>query len=256
MKTYCFTIDDNIRFLKEITERKCEGLFSHPYTAMLRRLHEKFNLKIQLNLFYRTDGFDLSQMSDKYREQWRSASDWLKLSFHSDFENVCPYESSDYDEVFKDCAAVNKEILRFASQDSLAKTTTVHYCQTTPDGVRALSDNGISGLLGLFGTRERPHTSYSLDDAAAKRIREGETVYSNGMSFAAINTVINNLKMSDISPTMSNLLSRDALRVMIHEQYFYEDHRSYQPDFEDKLAAVFTILADNGYESRFFEDMI
>ncbi len=64
MKTFCFTIDDNIRFLKEITERKYKSIFEHPYAEMLKRLHEKFSLKIQLNLFYRVDGFDLSEMSD------------------------------------------------------------------------------------------------------------------------------------------------------------------------------------------------
>ena len=27
-------------------------MFDHPYLAMYRRLHEKFGLKVQLNLFY------------------------------------------------------------------------------------------------------------------------------------------------------------------------------------------------------------
>ena len=51
MKTFCFTIDDNIRFLKELTAQKPGSMFDHPYLAMLRRLHERFDLKIQLNLF-------------------------------------------------------------------------------------------------------------------------------------------------------------------------------------------------------------
>ena len=88
MKLFCFTIDDNIRFLKEIMVQSMSSIFDHPYMAMLRRLHEKFDLKIQLNMFYRMDGFDLSQMSDRYSEEWASAADWLKLSFHSDF---CTY---------------------------------------------------------------------------------------------------------------------------------------------------------------------
>ena len=45
MKTFCFTIDDNILFLKEIMEQSMPSIFDHPYMAMLRRLHEKFDQK-------------------------------------------------------------------------------------------------------------------------------------------------------------------------------------------------------------------
>ena len=99
MKRFCFTIDDNIRFLKELTERNCTSIFDHPYVALLKRLHERFDLKIQLNLFYRMSGFDLSQMSDCYASEWAAISDWLKFSFHSDREISVPYENAGYEEV-------------------------------------------------------------------------------------------------------------------------------------------------------------
>ena len=74
MKSFCFTIDDNIRFFKELTEENFESMFEHPYLAMLRRLHEKFDLKIQLNLFYRLGDFDLSMMTDRYAAEWERAA--------------------------------------------------------------------------------------------------------------------------------------------------------------------------------------
>lgn len=255
-KHFCFTIDDNIRFMKELTENESESIFDHPYTAMLRRLHEKFDLKIQLNLFYMMDGFDLTQMSDKYASEWRENSDWLKLSFHSHLENVRPYESSGYDEVFEHCRAVNQEIIRFSSPKTLAKTTTVHYCRTTPEGFKALADNGIKGLLGLFGTNENPRTSYSLDEEYASRVRNGEIVTYQGVAFASLDMIINDMKMEEIAPRAAELLSRDTLRVMIHEQFFYEDYKNYQPDFEEKLTVIFNILRDNGYRCVFFEDLL
>ena len=43
---FCFTVDDNIRFLKEITENRYQSIFDHPYLAMYRRLHEEFDLKV------------------------------------------------------------------------------------------------------------------------------------------------------------------------------------------------------------------
>ncbi len=256
MKSFCFTIDDNIRFLKELTEGDLPGLFDHPYPAMLKRLHERFDLKVQLNLFYSMEGFDLSDMSDRYAGEWEEHADWLKLSFHSRLENVCPYAAAEYREVYDDCCAVQDQILRFASAASLAATTTVHCCETTGEGVKALRDNHVRGLLGLFGSREHPRTSYSLDGESAEILRGGHILYRDGMAYAPIDMVINCFSMSQIPRTLAAHLSQSTVRVMIHEQYFYEDYVRYQPDFEDKLTAVFELLTSHGYESCFFEEWI
>lgn len=256
MKTFCFTIDDNIRFIKELEESGAKSLFDHPYPAMLRRLHERFGIKIQLNLFYRMPDFDLSMASDRYKSEWQANADWLKLSFHSERENVCPYQYAGYLRVLTDCRAVQREILRFAGADSLAKTTTVHYCQTLPEGTKALADCGVTGLLGLFGTPQKPSTSYSLDPSTGDALRNGEIVTLDGMAYAAIEMIVNSIKLENILSTLAPFVSRETLRVMIHEQYFYQDYRAYQPDFEEKLVTVFDCLFQNGYENCFFEEMI
>ena len=256
MKRFCFTVDDNIRFFKEITEQGLGSIFEHPYLAMLRRLHEQFGVKIQLNLFFRMDGFDLSQMSDRYAHEWEAVSNWLKLSFHSQLENASPYEKSGYDEVYADCRAVHEQILRFSSPKSLAKTTTVHYCRTTSAGLSALFDNGVRGLLGLFGTAEAPRTSYSLDEEKASVLRGGEILLVDGLAFASLDMIVNTVKMEKLLPKLNPLLSRDSIRIMIHEQYFYADYPAYQPDFEAKLACVFEQLCASGYQSVFFEELI
>ena len=256
MKTICFTVDDNIRFFREITENNYESIFDHPYLAMYKRLHEEFSLKIQLNLFYKTDGFTLSDMTDKYGIEWAENSDWLKMSFHSDFENVNPYKESGYGEVYSDCNRVNREILRFASEKTLAKTTTLHYCDTTESGVRALADNGVSGLLGIFGSEENPRTSYSLSEENAREIRRGKFLKVGNMSYSSLSIVLNSFPVDVILEKLISLGDRSHLNVMIHEQYFYPDYKRYQPEFEDKLRVAFDFLKKNGYESVFFEELI
>lgn len=129
MKSYCFTVDDNIRFLKELTQDVYSSIFDHPYLAMYRRLHEKFGLKVQLNLFYEMPGFDLSQVTDRYKDEFARNANWLKMSFHSKWENERPYECSAYEEVFRDGKAVNDQIVRFASPEALGKTTITHFTE-------------------------------------------------------------------------------------------------------------------------------
>lgn len=256
MKRFCFTVDDNIRVLEEITGSSYSSIFEHPYLQMYKSLHEKFGLKVQLNLFYKSGDFDLSKMTDRYYNEWKENSDWLKLSFHSNTETFKLYESSNYDEVFNDCKRVNDEICRFASPNALANTTTIHYCLLTEGGVKAMEDNGVSGLLGLFGTDEEPRYSYGVTEKDAKKIRRGEVVKKGKISFASIDIILNVFSINEILEKLENLKSRNDIRVMIHEQYFYKDYARYQPEFMEKLESTFAFLTANGYKSNFYENMI
>jgi hypothetical protein len=202
------------------------------------------------------DGFDLSKMSDAYYDEWKENSEWLKLSFHSELENVKPYESSKYDEVYGDCRRVNEQIKRFASSEALANTTTIHYCLLTEDGLKAMEDNGTVGLLGLFGTDVAPRTSYGIDVTDAALIRGGEILRIGNISFASIDIVLNSFDTDTVIKLLSGMNDRNGIRVMIHEQYFYSDYYLYQPEFEEKLRATFSFLRKNGYQSSFYESLI
>lgn len=256
MKTYCFTVDDNIRFLKELTATKPSSMFCHPYAAMYRRLHEKYGVKVQLNLFYETEGFDLTQMTDRYLQEWRDNAHWLKLSFHARKEFMPAYDTCGYEEVYQDCRDVEEQILRFAGPDSLAKTTTIHFVKTTEAGVLALRDRKVAGLLGLVGTDANPRVSYSLPPCFREPMKAGAVVSWHEVRFAAIDMVLNNFSREEALLELRSLPPREQIRVMIHEQYFYPDYRAYQPDFEEKLGAVFALLQEQGHESRFFEEML
>lgn len=249
-------MDDNIRFLKEITETHHQSMFDHPYLAMYRRLHEEFGLKVQLNLFYRMGDFDLSQVSEDHYAEWQANADWLKLSFHSELENENPYESAGYDEVYEDCKRVHEHIKRFASPAALADTTTIHYCLLTEGGLKAMEDNRVFGLLGLFGSTQKPRTSYGIEESDAERIRNGEILKIGKISYAAIDIVLNCFSIGEISEQLMRMSHRPGIRVMIHEQYFYEDYIRYQPEYEQKLRSTFSFFAEHGYESSFFERLI
>lgn len=256
MKNFCFTVDDNIRFLKELTEGSYASIFTHPYLGVYKRLHDALGVKVQLNLFYQmADGsFDLSKMTDRFKQEWLKNADWLKLSFHSKLENVRPYEYSGYDEVFSDCQKVHREICRFAGEQCLGKTATVHFCLATEAGVAALKDNGIKGLLGLYGNSREENLLYQLTDEQAKRIAQGEIVYQDGIAYAGIDIVLNLYSQEEILLRLQKIFLRDMIKVMIHEQYFYVDYPLYQKDFEKKLSTTFMELIKNGFHSSFLEE--
>ena len=256
MKSFVFTVDDNIRFFADLTNGQYESVFDHPYLAVYKKLHEKFGLKVQLNLFLKDDKFDLTKMTDRYLKEWQENANWLKMSFHSEYECGRPYEFSKYEEVFAHANAVNGEIIRFAGKKTLAKTTTVHFCVATKEGISALKDNGVKGLLGLFGTSEKPSLSYGVGEAAANEIREGKLVELDGITYGGIDIVLNNFSITEILEKLEALKDRETVFVMIHEQYFYPDYHHYQPEFFDKLSKTFEALVQSGFDSAFFEYLI
>ena len=94
-KHYRLSSDDNIRFLMELNAGDYRSIFDHPYLAVYKKAHDRYGAQVHLNLFYAFDEtargcfskphpyFDLSMMTDRYKEEFRANADWLKLAFHS-----------------------------------------------------------------------------------------------------------------------------------------------------------------------------
>ena len=127
----------------------------------------------------------------------------------------------------------------------------------TEEGLRALKENGAHGLLGLYGAKGAERVSYSIRDREkGDMLREGKILEIDGIHHAGIDIVLNNFDADGILAQLPALAARESLRVMIHEQYFYENYERYQPDFEEKLYKTFAALISAGRESRFFEELI
>ncbi len=252
-----FSVDDNILFLKDIKEKNYTSIFDNSYLALYKRLHEKFDLKVQLNLFFEYKQFNLTEMPNKYKSEWQSNKDWLQLSFHSKNEQTV-YTHSDYNTAYNDCQQVHNEIIRFAGQGVLNPFTTIHCCTTTHQANSAFYDSNIKGLAGLFGTIEKPRESYNLKFQDFKSIYKDCFYYdkASDLYFVNIDMVINTFDINDIMPYLSKHIGRQHIEIMIHEQYFYPDYYMYQPDYEQKLNTAISYLIDNDYKSCFLDEFI
>ncbi|HEY8389768.1 MAG TPA: hypothetical protein VIL26_02260 [Clostridia bacterium] len=251
-----FSVDDNIWFFQDLAKNNYSSIFENSYLALYKRLHEKYNIKVQLNLFYQFEDFNLSQMPDRYKQEWIANKDWLQLSFHSKTEQTL-YTNSSYDELYNDCLAVNNNIIRFAGKEVLNPFTTVHCCKTTDGGNKALHDLGVKGLAGLFGNKQNPRDSYNLKYENYKNIYDDCYYYDKkyDMFFVNLDMVINTFKLEDIIPYLSNLIGKEHIEIMIHEQYFYPHYYMYQPDYEKKIETAVSYLISHNYTSCFLNEI-
>ena len=228
---YRLSLDDNIWFLRDISNNSdtYKSIFENPYLSFFKQIHDTFGTKVHINIYYQTDGFNLSQMTTKYKSEWKENSSWLRLSFHAlQNDPDRPYTNAGYDEVKRDCEMVKEQIIRFAGEELMGPVTTLHWGESTVQGSRALRDAGYVGQVSDFVIENGvPIISMYLDLEQTKHINERFIWRDNqeGIIFSRISIIINTHKVDEIVPFM-NELRKDRhksayLDLLMHEQYFY-----------------------------------
>ena len=262
---YRLSIDDNIWFLKDISANslKYKSIFENPYLGFLKKVHDQFGTKIHLNLFYQTEGFNLSQMTDKYKSEWKDNAGWIRLSFHAlqEFPDR-PYLNAGYTQVKNDCILVDDQIRRFAGEELMGPVTTLHWGAANNEGCRALRDQGYKALSGYFNAEGPDPVSYYLNDAERLHVNDRFIWKDNNedIILSRMAIVINTLKLEEILPYLESLRCRGHrppyADLMIHEQYFYPTYFNYQPDFREKVLTSVKWAADKGYKPAFLSECV
>lgn len=274
-KKFRLSSDDNILFLQDIAKNqdKYTSIFDNPYLKMYKRAHDATGVCVHLNLFYETGAdstaegyFNLTMVPDKYKNEWAANSDWLRLSFHSRTnEPLWPYKNTTHSKLYNDAKLVHKEILRFAGEKSLAKTTTLHFGSTNVTGVRALRSLGYQTLAAYFEFDNEGNTMvayhYPKDLVSYLGERDFWKDTEEDVMYCRIDRVLNLAKTVDgnldvVKEVVKNPTRGEFIELMIHEQYFYETYYAYIPDFGDIIYENCKWLKDQGYTSTFMQDVI
>ncbi len=263
---YRLSLDDNIWFLRDISNNsnKYKSIFENPYLGFFKQVHDTYGTKVHINIYYQTDGFNLSQMTTKFKNEWKENAGWLRLAFHAlQNDPDKPYINAGYDEVKRDCEKVQDQIRRFAGEELMGPVTTLHWGEAKVEGCRALRDCGYTGLTGYFNVDDNQSpVSYYLDAEQRRNLKKRFIWRDNreGIIFGRISLVINTVKYPEIVPYLDALKKSEHkprfLDLMIHEQYFYPSYVAYQPDYRQKVLTSVKWADDNGYRPAFFGDCI
>lgn len=277
-KGYRLSVDDNILFLKDIHENRhtYASIFDNKYLSLYKKAHEKYGAKVQLNLFYDTSSsslfnkpieyFDLTMMTDKFKSEWEQNCDWLKLSFHSKNEHMAqPYKNVSEEEIARDCAKVNEQIVRFAGQKTLAIGTTVHCGDASKEGVKELRRLGYKAFAGYYdrNAQGNPRVAYFYDGDILTHIggRDIWIDHELDIACARIDRVINlapdvKTNLDEIKSVFEDSGRGEFLEIMIHEQYFYDYYQHHIPAFSDIVLSCCKWISEQGYSGKLFEDII
>ena len=267
--------DDNILFLRDINDNRdtYKSIFENPYLAVYKRAHDLYGAKVHLNLFYETDDmhtfnekgqyFNLSMMTDKFKSEFEQNSDWLRLSFHARSEfPPKPYEHTSAQRIKEDAQLINRQIIRFAGQKTLARGATVHFGTATREGTAALRALGCAFLAGYFEhTKDgKPLVAYYYPDRLTDRIgaRDFWMNTEDDILHAHIDLVLNAVKYPQLLTELEKIRlcphRAGFLELMIHEQYFYPQYSRHIPEFELLITDSAKWAVQNGYRGMFFSD--
>jgi len=271
-KKYRISLDDNIWFLQDLTEKQDEynSMFDHPYLALIKSIHEKYGTKFHVNIYYETprrNGFNLTQMTDKYKDEWKANSDWMRLSFHAnaDLPNR-PYTHVTYDQMYFEAERVNKEILRFAGEEAFAKTvTTIHFGDVSVEGTRALRDLGYKAFLGDFHWKEPKFVDirmycdaeqcFTLQKYGFYYDKEEDVYFFNYNGEAEVQHIQpENIKaLFDAKEEKTPFFK--FMDICLHEQYSNPEFEKHQPNYYEKLDEVGKWCQEHGWESIFMDEL-
>ena len=200
MKKCFMYIDDVVFVFRDIARQRPSSIYDHPFMAMLKKAHDLYGMKIQLNVFLRTDffygsdEFTLLDMPDDYKEEWSNACDWLKFGFHAkqEFPDY-PYVNARYEDIILDFGYLKKEASRFACENNVALGIVPHWNTMSKDGCRALSSLGVKLIHMTSGpVHEYNGDPFSLPYGHSFRLihnRQPETkCYSRGSRNKAIDS--------------------------------------------------------------------
>jgi len=255
---YRFSTDTNIWFLRDIARNQAryKSLFENPYLAFWLQMHRKYGTKVQFNIYYETDGFNLTQMPDKYKPEWRRNRDWMRLTFHARADKPDqPYIHATAEKIRGDYRLVTREIERFAGRELQSDITTVHWGETTREGARALHAEGIRAMPGYFLLADgKPNVSYYLD-AEQVRYLMGRNYWKDtqeDLIFVKHNIIINTVPLEKIVPHLEKVVAdphqSELLELMIHEQYFYPDYVNYEADYRQRVERAIEFVTRKGYK--------
>ena len=262
---YRFSTDDNIRFLRDIARHAgtYQSIFENPYLAFWREMHAKYGTKIHFNIYYETEGFNLTQMPDKFRHEWQANAGWIHLSMHARAnEPDRPYLHASAGQIRADYRSIMHEIERFAGRELTSPVTTVHWGEAPREAIRALRQEGVHVFVSYFRSNPDGLASESLYVPLEQwRYLSGHDYWKDRQVDAIHirhDIVINTILLEQIVPYLEHIAAdphqSEVMELMIHEQYFYPDYRAYEPDYRQRVEAAIRWATEKGYKPVFYSE--
>ena len=223
-----------------------DSLFQHPFFNFLKNLHKDYGLVVTLYTYelLDNDNVTLKEMPLKYKNDFRKASDWLRIGFHSkrhEFDSLISV--ADFHDSYNN---VNSAISQFADSSMIAKTLRFHYF-FAPDSLL----NGVPGIGSLLCADNKNRMSYNLTPPEALTVANKGGIVKNNITYRRTD-----LRIDDnyrILFDLKLLDSSDTLVVFAHQWKLYHIRKG---DSRQSAAGKIKVWAKESFNRLLFKETV
>ncbi len=245
------SFDDVYSCMADITQNAdtYASVFDNSFFGDLKQFHEQYGAVFTLNCFMEASGYDISNVTDKYKTELSENSDWLKFAFHAK-DSKTKYTSDSVDTLKTQYKKFTDAIIRIADTQSIDTVTRLGFFTGSINNMKALKscEYGITGFLTADDDRT---DNYYLNASDRSYVAENNFWYDEENDFLAIHTQKRLENVTDIDAELTSIGTIDNGAVTMVEIFTHESE--YEHDKTDKYLKW---AKDNGYSFDFAQNHI
>ena len=229
-----FSVDDAIRIFHFLYkyEKSIKSIFECRVLALARELHLKYGVKCSFYCLFENKNVKISDVSDRFAEEFQANAEWLKFGFHSK-TGATNYASDDM--LYSDFAQTTEELKRiFKGNENITDMLRLHFfAGGNKTDVGKMAGCGVKALL----TADDERKSYYLD---GEHIGKEYYDYSNGMKFIPTLVRVENSEdiVAIIKEKIASVTDNQILTIFTHEWILNND------EIKERLFAAFEYLSN------------
>lgn len=159
------SFDDSIIIFEDISGNDYNSIFDNQTLNWYRQLHRDYGVVISCYVYYEDGEFNLSQVPDKYKDEFVKNSNWLRFGFHT-LNGETDYKKG---KITNDYIKTINQLKRIVGKQSIDNVIRLQMFQGSYKEIKQLSqlvDEPVKGLL----TADDKRQSYYLNKDNSKYI--------------------------------------------------------------------------------------
>ncbi len=210
-----FSVDDTIDIFKNLTYNNYQSCFEEPVLSFFKELSLKYGFKVSLYCFYEDDyGFNLSGCTEKYRDEFKGNSDWLKFGFHAR-NRKSDYSKCSRESFLKDIKEVYDSLKKIVSEEALTYNVRLGFGKGTEECIKVfkLHYPQFSILYGVDDER----IEYHLTNEENNLLLENGNYYHKRTGITVKLSELRLEKQTNLEDYLNTMQKRESYAFFTHE---------------------------------------
>lgn len=244
------SFDDTIIIFEDISENDYNSIFDNQTLNWYRQLHRDYGVVISCYVYYEDGEFNLSQVPDKYKDEFVKNSSWLRFGFHT-LNGETNYKKG---KITDDYIKTINQLERIVGKQSIDNVIRLQMFQGSYKEIKELSqlaDEPVKGLL----TADDKRQSYYLNKDKSSYIYCHDEYYDTDTDIHFYST---DFRTEDVENINSKLreLSTDSWNNQTGDLVIFSHEWALSMENKEKIEKMCRYAHKNGYKFVFLEDTI